>query len=102
MEKSQLAISSNGRTVYELADMNIPSIIVSHHKREDTHTFATLDKGFINLGVVNSETESKIEEKFEKLISDRDYRELLFMNIKKYSFRENKQKVVKKIMELLN
>ena len=102
MEKSQLAISSNGRTVYELADMNIPSIIVSHHKREDTHTFATLDKGFINLGIVSSETESKIEEKFEKLISDRDYRELLFMNIKKYSFRENKQKVVKKIMELLN
>lgn len=102
MEKSQLAISSNGRTVYELADMNIPSIVISHHKREATHTFATLDKGFINLGVVSSEIEIKIEEKFEKLISDRDYRELLFMNIKKYSFRENKQKVVKKIMELLN
>ncbi|NWF66529.1 MAG: cytidine 5'-phosphate N-acetylneuraminic acid synthetase [Campylobacterales bacterium] len=101
MEKSQLAISSNGRTIYELADMNIPSIIVSHHEREATHSFATLDKGFINLGVIDENTSIKIKERFEKLVDDRDYRELLFMNIKKYSFRENKQKVVKKILELL-
>ena len=101
MEKSGLAISSNGRTVYELADMNIPSVIVSHHEREATHSFATLEKGFINLGVIDENIYSKIKEKFEKLIDDNDYRELLFMNVKKYSFRENKTKVVKKILELL-
>lgn len=101
MEKTQLAISSNGRTVYELADMNIPTIIISHHQREATHSFATLEKGFINLGVVCENIDTKIREKFEKLVEDRDYRELLFMNIKKYNFRDNKQKVVSKIMELL-
>lgn len=101
MERSQLAISSNGRTVYELADMNIPSIVVSHHEREETHQFATLEKGFINLGVVDGSTQKKIRNKFLKLVEDSDYRELLFMNIQKYSFRDNKQKVVKKIMELL-
>lgn len=101
MEKTQIAISSNGRTVYELADMNIPSIIVSHHEREASHTFATLEKGFINLGVLNESTPKMIRKKFEKLIDDNDYRELLFMNIKKYTFRENKQKVVRKILELL-
>lgn len=101
MEKSQLSISSNGRTVYELADMNIPSIIVSHHEREFTHSFATLEKGFINLGIVNNKTSNQIKEKFKKLVDDRDYRELLFMNINKYNFRENKQKVVKKIMNLI-
>ena len=102
MEKTQLAISSNGRTVYELADMNIPSIVVSHHEREATHTFASLEKGYINLGIVNEKTSQKLTERFEKLVEDKDYRELLFMNIKKYSFRENKAKVVKKILELLN
>jgi spore coat polysaccharide biosynthesis predicted glycosyltransferase SpsG/molybdopterin-guanine dinucleotide biosynthesis protein A len=101
MEKTQIALSSNGRTVYELADMNIPSIVVSHHEREATHSFASLDKGFINLGIVNHDTSKKIAEKFEKIVGDRDYRELLFMNIKKYSFRENKQKVVKKILLLI-
>ena len=101
MEKSQLSISSNGRTVYELADMNIPSIIISHHEREATHSFSSLDKGFINLGVINENISFQIKEKFEKLVDDQDYRELLFMNIQKYNFRENKQKVVKKILELL-
>lgn len=101
MERTQLAISSNGRTVYELADMNIPSIIISHHEREASHTFATLEKGFINLGIVNDSTPKMIQKKFEKLIEDKDYRELLFMNIQKYTFRANKQKVVRKILELL-
>lgn len=101
MEKTQLAISSNGRTVYELADMNIPAIVVSHHDREATHTFASLEHGFINLGVVNEQTTAKISEKFEKLVTDVDYRELLFMNIKRYSFRQNKKKVVQKILSLI-
>jgi spore coat polysaccharide biosynthesis predicted glycosyltransferase SpsG len=101
MEKTQLAISSNGRTVYELADMNIPSIIISHHEREATHCFATLEKGFVNLGVINHEIQKRIQKKFEKLVEDSDYRKLLFMNIQRYSFRENKQKVVRKILELL-
>lgn len=101
MEKTQLAISSNGRTVYELADMNIPSIIISHHERESTHNFADLEKGFINLGVINGNISVEINEKFKKLVEDLDYRKLLFMNIKRYSFRKNKQKVVNKIMELL-
>jgi spore coat polysaccharide biosynthesis predicted glycosyltransferase SpsG len=102
MEKTQIAFSSNGRTVYELAHMNIPSIIISHHKREKTHSFATLEKGFINLGVYHKEKRRDlIVINFKKLL-DNDYRELLFMNIKKYDFKENKKKVVKKIMELLN
>jgi len=101
MEKTQIAFSSNGRTVYELAHMNIPSIVISHHKREATHSFATLEKGFINLGVYDKQNiENQIIDNFKKLL-DNDYRELLFMNIKKYDFKENKKKVVKKIMELI-
>ena len=102
MEKTQIAFSSNGRTVYELADMNIPSVIISHHERENTHSFATLEKGFINLGVYNESNIGKlIEINFKKLIVDTDYRKLLFLNISKYSFRDNKQKVVQKILELI-
>ncbi len=99
MERSEVAISSNGRTVYELADMNIPSIIVSHHEREASHSFASLDKGFINLGVVDRDISTKLKRGFLKLVKDRDYRELLFLNIKKYSFRDNKQIVVDRILK---
>ena len=102
MEKTQIAISSNGRTVYELADMNIVSIIISHHKRESTHSFASLERGFINLGVFDKQnTLVLIKENFQKIVTDDNYRKLLFLNIQKYSFRENKQKIVKQILELL-
>jgi len=101
MEQTQIAISSNGRTVYEFADMNIPAIIISHHDRENTHSFATLEKGFINLGVFHKGIFDKIKDKLSKLIEDKEYRKLLFLNIEKYNFRNNKNKVVKKIMELL-
>jgi len=102
MEQTQIAFSSNGRTVYELADMNIPTVIISHHAREDSHTFVSLKKGFINLGVYDKDkTFDLINNKFEKLVLDSDYRKLLFLNISKYSFRNNKKKVVKKILELI-
>ncbi len=102
MEQTQVAFSSNGRTVYELAHMNIPSVVLSHHERENTHRFAVLDKGFINLGVYNKNNSSRlIKTSFKKLVLDSDYRKLLFLNISKYNFKENKKKVVKRILELL-
>lgn len=51
MKKADLAISSQGRTVYEIASMGIPSIILSQNEREAMHTFATMKNGFINLGL---------------------------------------------------
>ena len=102
MEQTQIAFSSNGRTVYELAHMHIPSVIISHHERENTHSFASLENGFINLGVYNKDSSPKlIQKSFEKLIMDSDYRKLLFLNIKKYNFNNNKKNIVKKILELL-
>ena len=101
MESSQIAISSNGRTVYELADMNIPTIVISQHEREVTHSFSTLERGFLNLGVVRDGIEKEIKISFEKLILDSSYRELLFLNIQNYGFRKNKKKVVNLILELL-
>jgi len=98
----QLAISSNGRTIYELAHMHIATIVISHHQREATHSFATLERGFINLGVFDEAIGKKIKEKFRKLVEDRYYRELLYHNIKRYNFKENKQKVVKKILSLIS
>lgn len=50
MKQADLAVSSQGRTVYELACMGVPSIILAQNEREMTHTFATMKNGFINLG----------------------------------------------------
>lgn len=59
MKQADIAVSSQGRTVYEIASMGIPAIVLSQNEREVMHTFATMKNGFINLGLgkdVNVET----------------------------------------------
>lgn len=50
-KKADIAVTSQGRTIYELASMGIPSIVLSQNPREATHSFATMKHGFLNLGL---------------------------------------------------
>jgi len=102
MEGVNFAITSNGRTVYELVHMNIPSIVISQHEREQTHNFSKLENGFINLGKVgDKDLDEKIVKYTSKLIEDSEYRYLLYLNTQKYDFLKNKQRVIQKILELI-
>ena len=101
MERSQIAISSNGRSIYELAQINIPSIIISHHEREFNHDFAKSKRGFINIGMYTERTSAKVEKEFLRLVCDKDYRLNLFKKISKYSFIENKINIVSSILSLI-
>lgn len=102
MEKTHIAICSNGRTVYELAHMNIPAIVVSHHERENTHRFSCSDNGLVNIGEFRAgESESRIMEELRKFVHNRDYRKKLYDNMQHYNFLKNKNNVVGMILSLL-
>tara|TARA_B100000795_G_scaffold148930_1_gene111552 strand:- start:14484 stop:16106 length:1623 start_codon:yes stop_codon:yes gene_type:complete len=96
MEDSQIAISSNGRTVYELAHMRIPSIIIAHHERENTHNFSNKSNGFIKLGLYKDEDSFKklLLDSFCKLVDDKNYRFSLFQESKKLNFFKSKKNVI--------
>lgn len=51
MKDADLAITSQGRATFELAAMGIPSVVLSQNEREKTHRFATMEHGFVNLGL---------------------------------------------------
>lgn len=102
MEQVQVAICSNGRTVYELAHMNVPAIVLSHHEREKSHRFACLDNGFIPLGMHRGkETDQQIAAELSRLIEEHDWRRELFMRQRKAHFTRNKRRVVERILSLL-
>ena len=102
MEKVQVAISANGRTAYELAHMNIPSIVLSHHEREDSHKFTREENGHIPLGIYKgAKTEEKMMAAFQRLTIDRDYRKMLFDRIEPFQFTKNKDKVISLIYSML-
>ena len=51
MSRMDLAVTSQGRTVFELASMGVPSIVLAQNEREAEHVFAGIKNGFINLGL---------------------------------------------------
>jgi len=102
MEQVQLAICSNGRTVYELAHMNVPAIVLSHHEREKTHRYAVPENGFIPVGMHRGEeTDREVLDTLVRLVDDNAWRRQLFDRQRKAHFTRNKRKVVERILSLL-
>lgn len=103
MEQVQVAVTSNGRTVYEFAHMNIPAIVIAQHEREVTHAFASEENGFVPLGLYNPDkTESVLKEALKELVLNTDYREMLHRRLVKQRFVGNKSKVLSRLNVLLN
>lgn len=50
MSKCDVALTSRGRTAYELAILGIPPIVLSQNVREEVHGFVCDENGFLYLG----------------------------------------------------
>ncbi|MDR2669532.1 MAG: cytidine 5'-phosphate N-acetylneuraminic acid synthetase, partial [Desulfovibrio sp.] len=99
MERSDFAVCSAGRTVYELAHMRIPAIVLSHHEREDMHSFARPDNGFLYLGVMNPFRAGDLRAAFLRA-TDAQERRLLRERQEQFDFTGNKARVVARILSL--
>ena len=51
MSQADLAVTSQGRTIHELASMGVPAIVMAQNEREAEHVFAGIQNGFIKLGL---------------------------------------------------
>ncbi|MDR3175788.1 MAG: hypothetical protein LBU06_04575 [Desulfovibrio sp.] len=100
MENADFAVCSAGRTVYELAHMRIPGIVLAHHEREDMHRFARPENGFMYLGVMNPFRAADLRTAFMRMQNPEE--RFLFRNrLEKFDFIGNKAKVVSTILDLL-
>lgn len=101
MEGVDLAVCSAGRTVYELAHMRIPSIVLAQHEREARHTFARADHGFAYMGVMRRFNAERLRKVFTQLIDEPQRRQRLYERQNRIHFEQNKAKVVSGILKLL-
>ena len=102
MENVSLAITSNGRTVYEMAHMNIPALVIPQHEREKTHQFACEDNGFIQFEPYEANvTEQKVLMMLERMLDDPEYREGFHKKTLRHQFSENKRRVIDLIRDQL-
>lgn len=67
---SDLVITSNGRTIYEVVSIGTPCISISQNEREVTHLFSRVSKTVMNLGIAFNVSEDKIAVAIKKTIDD--------------------------------
>lgn len=81
MSRSDIAVTSRGRTGYELALMGVPTITLAQNAREEKHAFLCRENGFTYLGL--NPTDEVIEGNLRILLSSsqesrlRDHCEML-------------------------
>ncbi|MFE0442860.1 cytidylyltransferase domain-containing protein [Aerococcus sp. NPDC058936] len=93
MKRSDIAISSQGRTMLELASMNVPTILMAQNERELTHEFGYLSNGFINLGLGEAIDSSSIALTLEWLMNTPQIRRQMHNQMQKKDLRNGFNRV---------
>ncbi|MGE9985942.1 cytidine 5'-phosphate N-acetylneuraminic acid synthetase [Desulfovibrio sp. SGI.169] len=101
MEGADLAICSAGRTVYELAHMRVPGMVLAHHEREARHTFARPRNGFAFLGLMDRVDDAKIRNVFLAMLKQ-NRRARFWARQNRLNFTANKARVVDLMLNLLD
>lgn len=99
MGNADIAISSQGRTMLELASIAVPTILIAQNKRELHHEFGSLKNGFINLGLGNEVEDQTIKETLLWLINTPQIREQMKEQMLKIDLKKGIQRVINIILE---
>jgi spore coat polysaccharide biosynthesis predicted glycosyltransferase SpsG/CMP-N-acetylneuraminic acid synthetase len=98
MHRSTLAVTSNGRTVYELASLGIPMITMSQNPREASHTFARLSGGAMDLGLAAGVTDEDLKQAIETMLAGNDRRQEMRTRLLSFDLRSGTDRVVDAIL----
>ena len=101
MEGADLAVCSAGRTVYELAHMRVPGMVLAHHEREARHTFARPRNGFAFVGLMDRVDDVKIRNVFLAMLKQAR-RARFWERQNRLDFTANKARVVGLMLDLLD
>ena len=99
MSRMDLAITSQGRTVYELASMGVPAIVLAQNDREARHVFAGIQNGFINLGIGSCTDDETVISTIEWLLNTPNVRkEMRKLQLQK-DFSKGHERVIRLILD---
>ena len=99
MHQADLAVTSQGRTVFELACMGVPAIVMAQNEREQLHTFAQMSNGFLNLGLGTNVSEDTLEKTLNWLINTPAIRREMQQLMLRHDLQAGIERVKKLILE---
>jgi CMP-N-acetylneuraminic acid synthetase/spore coat polysaccharide biosynthesis predicted glycosyltransferase SpsG len=97
MKNADLAFTSQGRTVFELASLGIPSIVLAQNEREQQHTFAQMQNGFLNLGLGKDISAEAIESTFKWLVNTQQIR----YEMRTLMLKHDLKKGIKRVIDII-
>ena len=101
MMAADLAVTSGGRTVLELATLRVPTLVICQNERETTHSFATRENGVMNLGLHAYVTPQELAASVLQLIDDAPLRADMRERLSRRDLTGGKRRVAKAIAALL-
>lgn len=99
IEKADLAITSQGRTVYELASLGVPAIVLAQNEREQLHSFAQMKNGFFNLGLGTDVNDQTLLKTFDLLVESDSIRQEMRQLMLEHDFSNGVKRVIKLIID---
>ncbi len=93
MKPADIAISSQGRTVFEIASLGVPAVILAQNNRELTHTFGSMKNGFLNLGLGKKVSINAIVNTLDWLINTPNIRANMRSLMLKHDFRHSQNRI---------
>ncbi len=101
MLQADLIFTSAGRTVYEVASLGTPAVVIAQNEREMTHFFASAEYGFSNLGLGYKVSDEEPMIEFLRLVNAFKYRKKMSDLMKKQDLKLGRKRVHKLIQDLI-
>ena len=101
MERADLALVSSGRTLFELATLRVPALVMACNAREATHPFARAHEGFEYLGRHDQVSDETLRAAFVRAVDDPDVRRRMRDALATFDFQQGKARVLSELSAVL-
>ena len=99
LSEADLVITSNGRTIYEVAAMGVPCISISQNEREVRHLFSHTCKGIIDLGIESNVSKKDIASALRRVLDDYPFRQKMSNSLKSFDLKKGTDGVLRLIFD---
>jgi len=96
---ADLVITSAGRTVYEVAAIGTPCVVLCQNARELRHLFALAENGFVNLGLGTEVSDEALRDTLLRVMEDYPGRQLMNRRMLAADVRSGTARVVRLILD---
>jgi len=97
--KADIAITSNGRTVYEISSLGVPCISISQNEREMRHLFSYLCHGVRNMGIQSNVTVKDIALNLAEIVQNFELRKKMNQYMADFDLKKGTDRVIRLIFD---